>query len=801
MSIETKKVIVKRRYSRSGCIECKRRKIKCDEVHPTCGNCQRVKFPCVYPAPKISKSRRPRNQKIAVLPPLSRDLKTHQEERYDGLHSNNSPQTFEGSANGSLSSESGDAPTTSSSLASNTALQPAYQHEAQHGMSNLPFGDPNMTMPHANLLSYPPQPQIGATGNFQTHTNTSLPALPPITAIPDGRDDAHLDMLLFENVLDDANTLVNSLATFDVLGGDNVLSLSTQSTPDGNLKPFHSDIILNGNPSDNHFINEAELQDYLRYGTDVEGNPEGNRFLHMFNGNMPDLMPQEQRNEPSNEDLLERVNQTYRLSSEELEYFRLVVCKELVLFMYPFAPTTKDNKIMHVLLEYLLMFKYLVHALIALGASCLFTITKNSKHDRNQKRATAICMKLLVQAFTDLGDNEESLRHIEGLILTVLILTLLFSDISIVDASTVPVSWISHLNKARSLLIKYRSVKQQIQNHQPDSPGITIAKLIFFEFDWISKLGLPTSQITKGSIRDIHLLVDSPQIGHESFVQQTMLRKLGVLIPPTSTHTGFNLFSTITNEVSLSLFKLLDVIANLNDGNQKQASPEEIGDIMALIHNVSLQQIIPNLSAENQFLIPHENPAHPDFTDLSRKIILPSSAYAKDTDDVNDIKYYSYCDLIHRSHYLVLNLKAYTSPGIIHLPRSHTMIKRLVDQTLKLMFFLKRKSDPCYDQNLVVVELEHYWLSKSLFDFRAIMMQLPFRMTVDLTDNEDDFEKLDLFFRGLVKFGGGSGIQAVARARQNREAARKRKEIEKTNGATGTAPDDMKYLTLVFPIY
>lgn len=48
-------MIVKRRYSRAGCMECKRRKIKCDEVHPTCGNCQRVKFPCVYPAANKAK--------------------------------------------------------------------------------------------------------------------------------------------------------------------------------------------------------------------------------------------------------------------------------------------------------------------------------------------------------------------------------------------------------------------------------------------------------------------------------------------------------------------------------------------------------------------------------------------------------------------------------------------------------------------------------------------------------------------------------------------------------------------------
>lgn len=77
------------------------------------------------------------------------------------------------------------------------------------------------------------------------------------------------------------------------------------------------------------------------------------------------------------------------------------------------------------------------------------------------------------------------------------------------------------------------------------------------------------------------------------------------------------------------------------------------------------------------------------------------------------------------------------------------------------------------------------------------MVQLPFRITVDLTDDEDDFEKLDLFFRGLVKFGGGSGIEAVARARKNKEAARQRK----VNGNDIRTSGDMEYLAMLFPVY
>lgn len=37
------------RKSRNGCIKCKSRRVKCDEVRPTCGNCHRLHMDCVWP--------------------------------------------------------------------------------------------------------------------------------------------------------------------------------------------------------------------------------------------------------------------------------------------------------------------------------------------------------------------------------------------------------------------------------------------------------------------------------------------------------------------------------------------------------------------------------------------------------------------------------------------------------------------------------------------------------------------------------------------------------------------------------
>ena len=42
--------------SRRGCNRCKKRRVKCDEVHPTCGACRRHNVVCEYGLPSESGS-------------------------------------------------------------------------------------------------------------------------------------------------------------------------------------------------------------------------------------------------------------------------------------------------------------------------------------------------------------------------------------------------------------------------------------------------------------------------------------------------------------------------------------------------------------------------------------------------------------------------------------------------------------------------------------------------------------------------------------------------------------------------
>ncbi|KAL4874932.1 hypothetical protein BJY04DRAFT_202931 [Aspergillus karnatakaensis] len=36
------------RKSRTGCLECRARRIKCDETRPSCGNCDRASMACHF---------------------------------------------------------------------------------------------------------------------------------------------------------------------------------------------------------------------------------------------------------------------------------------------------------------------------------------------------------------------------------------------------------------------------------------------------------------------------------------------------------------------------------------------------------------------------------------------------------------------------------------------------------------------------------------------------------------------------------------------------------------------------------
>lgn len=54
------------------------------------------------------------------------------------------------------------------------------------------------------------------------------------------------------------------------------------------------------------------------------------------------------------------------------------------------------------------------------------------------------------------------------------------------------------------------------------------------------------------------------------------------------------------------------------------------------------------------------------------------------------------------------------------------------------------------------------------------MIHLPFRLLIGLADDEDDFEKLKMYFKGLLRLRCGSCGLAINRIHKNSASSRER---------------------------
>lgn len=681
--------LVKRKYSRAGCAECKRRKIKCDEVHPVCGNCTRVRTPCVFPAPnhrnKPRRFKSDRTPEAAVL----------------------------GTAEEAQSSQP---------MGANLPNPPI----DQTNISGQPIGQPNF--PDASLAG-------AHVSNGVAHGFDSMGLADPWPW--------PIDAALLETVFDDASNLAHGIADFD-------------------------------QPS------EGVLTD------DVLGDAEWASLLALIGAPEPSKMDMAGENQVSNAELASSLCRQYNWGAPEQFYLGELAHGQFARYIFPFVLDTRRCPVMRVVLEYLAAFEYMARAAVALGASLAYNVLRDARHDRNQKKYTAECMRLLGAAF----DNMETglLRHIEGLIWTVLLLTLLFCDLLYPDLAQVPVSWVAHLHEARALLVKYEAAARTSHSSRPFTPprGVVFARLLFFTYDWIGKMS--------PGARPAPAEVDRSDIFHSHSSPE--LVRCGVVVPRGG--SDFNMLLCLTPEVVDAVYALFEAMGvqtreenNVDPSKsigpskspsgaiQARTTPAQIRSIMAAVERAANQKIVPDIGPD--YRVPHDSLAHPDYSGPGR-IALPSGALA-----YFDGEYYSWCDVAQQLHVCFIHLKLLTTPGLLHVPRNHPMIQSLVREIIALMFFVQPKPAD-FRPETAVAHTRNYYLPKELFDLHVVMIQLPFRMCIDITDNEDDLEKLELLFRGLLLLGSGNSLLAL-------------KKIELALQREPSAPYTEHEYTECYPVY
>ncbi|EME50210.1 hypothetical protein DOTSEDRAFT_68927 [Dothistroma septosporum NZE10] len=138
-----------KRRTKTGCLTCRKRRIKCDEGHPTCRNCQKSKRECLGYDPIFKTQPGPANIQPA---PAGNNSQANASATPNTLSINpyQHPQTYPGSGSGAYAPAAGPPPygTEQSGLEQSTAsLDPA-----------LSGGDPNIHMAHNNYAP-PLQPQ------------------------------------------------------------------------------------------------------------------------------------------------------------------------------------------------------------------------------------------------------------------------------------------------------------------------------------------------------------------------------------------------------------------------------------------------------------------------------------------------------------------------------------------------------------------------------------------------------------------------------------------------------------------
>lgn len=673
----SKPSIRKRSYSRAGCDECKRRKMKCDELKPHCFNCTRLGKACNYlskPKFRFEKIEGPANPEVADK--ISKA----------GFHK------FD--ANPKLKSLTTDVVVNPAVLENGIA-----QNEIDH-ISNVNMDDWRLLFGEAKLLVH------------------------------------------------DINDL-------------SVLSDTTTSDNMDNI----------------NFANGPYLPEYIDYIT-------------------PSQLTDNEELSMTNTELIDKIIDHHELKEPHVTYLKTLSTTELSYHLFPFASSIETNEVVKLLLKYLHTCDYLLTSLLAISATFQFNQTGDKAHDLSRQRYTTRCLKLLSQAFDDTGiDNiikDVIANGIESLLLTVLVLT---SNFTATSGDNVMDSWLIHLKGARDLLVNYG----QLVNTSPYiTNGLALAQTWFFCIEALAGLYAPnggtlldanyndTNDYLKKLFTTIaYFNVQQNPVYHSALSRMSLLTTMNYQLP---NQQEFNIYCGFTTRIVALIEEMILALAFVRNNPNVQISPNKVAKVMALINICYTTEIAPGFCRKT-FTIPPGTPAHPNYPLLPNKIQLPPSAYGK----INNDTYFSWFDLSEQIRTDTIYLRFITTSGLLGLSGTNPLVKLLVLKILESIIFLKSKSSPNYETEKpkILIETANFYITTDNFDNRAIMIQSPFRLCSKYVDNDLDFEKLEIFFLGLIKLGNGSSLSALDslykyRSRWKNSTAGNKDEVNDLENSTGT---------------
>ncbi|KAK6463021.1 fungal-specific transcription factor domain-containing protein [Scheffersomyces coipomensis] len=410
----------KRDYSRGGCRECKRRKIKCDESKPFCMQCSRLQKSCSYPKA---------GEKVLRV-----------SKRYLEIHSGEPP-----------------APIPPKPLTIQVYQGPADFHKRKGKIRALAKAGKVKKEKNSNELSQ--SPSIGSTTSTSAIVKPSNPielSQPPSI----NTSNSSTDLL---------PTPFQSTNSFDSAGNQPFLSPT-------NSFIMYNDEDLNLLASDlNEIVND------MMFGSKFEdtNNSIVDDFSHIFrkplNGLSPEISPPMATDDELPRHIpLEKIQvKTLDERTYLAEFYNEFAQQILPFGAYDVQQGFYFNPIRDVILSFASKEPYILAAVLAQGAITVYRRTKSPKDLEANGSYLSTCLKFLGPALSRNRDKkvkDDLVSNIERILVTVLLLT---SS----NAATTKQSWRPHLKGAKDIILKATSGKIR------SSKTLILCKLWFADFE------------------------------------------------------------------------------------------------------------------------------------------------------------------------------------------------------------------------------------------------------------------------------------------------------------------------------
>ena len=572
----------KRHYSKNGCRECKRRKIKCDEAKPSCWQCERLKKSCSYPdvgekvlrvARRSVTSRSSSSPKSEITPqPVSAHSTTAIKPEIPARFMNVPNQESRGFNEPNGHQQYPPSQSLPQNKAQNQLQMPNHYAHYPHVPVSQPQHQQHFAPPQPHHLSHPPQPP-------QQH-GIPIP-LPPHHYSPYGIPQHRYIPSSILNLLNDTlNGLLSSDHSSSYTSKGNTLpgsSLSQDSPvmyttpglhhpkPDENHLAV-SDFTQNDNMMilDNYqYFNQDDLNllasdlnnivSNIMFESNYDGKFDAANFKSDIkeDGNMRTSSPHQ-----PDLDLKNIAFDYIQVSSPHEKLYLEEFYTHFAHIILPFCSwdettNTYVNPARDILLQRAAKEPFLLAAVLAQGAKTSFVRHGNEADEEAYCSYLSKCLKLLGPALGN-GDEKETVdlrSNIEAVLLTVLLLTS-------ANASNLKQDWRPHLRGAKDLLLKYTSNNRKWRN----SKILVFCKYWFVSFEVLA--GISSS---KGGTLKTNSEIDSLMNPGNRYEIQVM-KDLGFI-----KENGFNILYGYHNSCVAHLRDLVKILNKIRQNETVDA--------------------------------------------------------------------------------------------------------------------------------------------------------------------------------------------------------------------------------------